>query len=856
MGALSAGSSVISSPDVDHADHAGTYSPSSSSPRSVYRLSRLTHRRGWSLEDVVRACTAGDVHTIRRIHKRNSTKLLSVHGPDGCTPLLLACKHGHIALAKFFLEEGASIQDRDADPKRQGNAVHYAAWGGHLNMVRWLLQPEQGGSLDDLDVVGNTPLLYAIYGGHRHLVDFMVDHGRSLSERNTKNHTALLQAACGGHLHLVKWLLSQGFTVNESDHDGNTALLFAAWGGHLGLIQYLLEHGSNLSEKNHNGHSIMLSAANGGRVEIVEWLLTQGFDLTETNNNGDTALLLAAYGGHLDLVQRLLKMGASLKDKNACGFTPLLSAANGGQLEMAKWLLQHGSSLKEADYDGYTSLILAACGGNIELVKFFLAKGSDIKERNSNGDTALLLAAYCGNRDLVDWLLANGSELSEKNDTGMGPLISAANGGDAGVVELLLQRVTESGPNCGDSIENTDEGGYTPLLLAAQRGHLKVVRLLAQYGANHNAQTTAHHNTALSLAVDFPNVISYLKTIAGWRPLQIAAEARNKDRIIALLQSGALPSHVGAESAPTALAIAKTNFEYNGATPVDQDVIALLHTATEPWGPQRHALFPARTRRTVFRTMLLMHRLAFSEQFPILPTEMWMHILSFLPRESDSRASEQSGLSAFEIGWQPVKAIGEASSSAAAAACTAAAARMAVPHNSVVAGIFGASLGERFYARSADTFAEPTSPGPTSPTSYTAQPSSVESKEFIFFDIDEENVEDSTPCNEASGMGFVSTHLRPTRRRRKLFPSPSDEADVDVDGRRLRVHLSDDSGDEFLDQSPMMDIYFSDTLVIGSNSPREVKEVCHQLCATERTPESRPAVFRFAAHPRRLDLIL
>jgi ankyrin repeat protein len=31
-------------------------------------------------------------------------------------------------------------------------------------MVRWLLQ--MGASLDELDLVGNTPLLYAIYGGH------------------------------------------------------------------------------------------------------------------------------------------------------------------------------------------------------------------------------------------------------------------------------------------------------------------------------------------------------------------------------------------------------------------------------------------------------------------------------------------------------------------------------------------------------------------------------------------------------------------------------------------------------------------------------------------------------------------
>ena len=159
-------------------------------------------------------------------------------------------------------------------------------------------------------------------------------------------------------------------------------------------------------------------------------------------------------------------------------------------MPQAQWLLQNGSSLTECDNDGYTSLILAACGGNIELVRFLLQQGSSLDDRNNNGDSALLLAAYCSHRDLVDWLLQNGSALAETNKTGMGVLISAANGGNCEVVELLLQRISENGAACGDGIEHTDEGGYTPLLLAAQRGHIDVVRLLVSYGADTHARTS------------------------------------------------------------------------------------------------------------------------------------------------------------------------------------------------------------------------------------------------------------------------------------------------------------------------------------------------------------------------------
>eukprot|EP00038_Savillea_parva_P005785 m.159972 g.159972 ORF g.159972 m.159972 type:complete len:764 (+) comp11885_c0_seq1:337-2628(+) len=656
-------------------------------------------RRRIGPEDILCAVRRNDLAFIERITRKNPL-VIHIHGPDGCTAPLLACKLGHLDMVKFFLDNGASVDDRDRDPKRQGNALHYAAWGGHLEMVKWLL--EQGASLDDVDIVGNTALLYAVYGGHRHVVDELLARGRSLQERNSKNHTALLQAACGGHLDLVEWLLDEGFSVDECDLDGNTSLLFAAWGGHLDLIHFLLTKGSSLTEQNQNGHSIFLSAANGGRVEIVEWLLQNGFSLKETNNNGDTALLLAAYGGHQKLVKRLLKLGASLTDRNACGFSPLLSAANGGQLEMAEWLLDHGASLTEADYDGYTSLILAACGGNIDLVRFFIRKGAVIKERNSNGDTALLLASYCGHRDLVDWLLKNGSTLDEKNETGMGALISAANGGVPDVVELLIQRIAEAGPDCADGIESTDEGGYTPLLLAAQRGHLEVVKLLAQYGANVQAVTTLHQNNAITLSSEYPEVQAYITKVWNWTPLQIAVENNDFKRVFALVQAGVDTCGGYTGPVPLEIALARTDEHARAAVagpdaagaavvdggaaavvpdvaaavmdgvgagavvlagagaaaaaapavalplaPIDPKIVSVLKQARLPWSPSRHMLFPAEARMRIRWAMTMIPRVSANERLPLLPTEMWMHIMSFIAHR-DPKTSQSRSL---QIGW-------------------------------------------------------------------------------------------------------------------------------------------------------------------------------------------------------------
>jgi ankyrin repeat protein len=140
---------------------------------------------------LLRAIGKGDLETTVALFQKRGRQLLSVFGLDGTTPLLLACKRGYLGVAQFLVSQGARITDRDKDSKRQGNAIHYACWGGNLEVVCWLLSI--GASLDELDTVGNTPLLYAVYGGHLPVVEHLLSLGRSLREKNAKHHTAILQ---------------------------------------------------------------------------------------------------------------------------------------------------------------------------------------------------------------------------------------------------------------------------------------------------------------------------------------------------------------------------------------------------------------------------------------------------------------------------------------------------------------------------------------------------------------------------------------------------------------------------------------------------------------------------------------
>jgi hypothetical protein len=224
-------------------------------------------------------------------------------------------------------------------------------------------------------------------------------------------------------------------------------------------------------------------------------------------------------------------------------------------------------------------------------------------------------------------------------------LISAANGGNVETVELLLQRICEFGPDCGDSLESTDEGGYTPLLLAAQRGHLEVVKLLAAYGANIHARTTRHDNDAIALAMDYPEVQAYLQAIWAWRPLQIVIDARMVDRVHALVQNGACLDDVPVGTPPL-LQLSRTQSDYPAAKPPVKEIELLLRQARQPWAPCRHALFPTKFRADVRNLMMLKFLLGrdTTGRYPILPPEIWLHIATCMQRNwyvSDADAAER-----------------------------------------------------------------------------------------------------------------------------------------------------------------------------------------------------------------------
>lgn len=290
--------------------------------------------------------------------------------------------------------------------------IHDAAGEGDLVKVRALIS-ENPDLVSAVNERGSTPLHSAAFGGHLEVVEFLLEKGAEIEAANGGGFTPLHLATFAGHREVVELLLDQGANINAlNEKMGATVLDFAftrdLQSGTLDLAPFLIEKGAE-------------------------------FDVNKKNRFGYTTLDMAIVFGHTQAADYLIGLGADINSLRGDGNTPLTNAIKRGRPEIAKLLIEKGVDHDAPDQEGNPPLRWAVEKGLSEIVALLLANHADVNFTESrDGRTLLHIAALKGYKDLVDILLVKGPEVNAEDSHGKTPLFYAAKYGHKLAADLLI----------------------------------------------------------------------------------------------------------------------------------------------------------------------------------------------------------------------------------------------------------------------------------------------------------------------------------------------------------------------------------------------------------------------------------
>ena len=421
-----------------------------------------------------------------------------------------------------------SLLQKKADvnaPQVDGTtALHWAVRYDDLDTADVLIR--SGARVSTANREGVTPLQLAAMNGSASMIDKLLKAGADANAALTPSgDTALMMAARTGTPEAITVLLEAGANVNAKETwGGTTALMWAVSEQHAAAVKLLLEHGADV-----NASSNFVAAANGRGFEGRTPAAPKAEQKVEEFASGWlTPLMFAAREGDLESARLLVRAGANVNAIAGDGKDALGLAIFNGNYEFASFLIDSKSDVNHADTQGFTPLFWAVDRRNMEtapnfpwmitadplpLIKKLLDAGANPNALVNNTPrarmragsprivfaTALMRAAFSADLELVKMLLSYKGDpriISSDGETmieaaaGLGFIQGYSKGKTAAerleVVKLFV--------GLGADVNQADDYGITPLMVAGNMGDTAIIQYLVDAGADLGAYDLGKKN--------------------------------------------------------------------------------------------------------------------------------------------------------------------------------------------------------------------------------------------------------------------------------------------------------------------------------------------------------------------------
>lgn len=227
--------------------------------------------------------------------------------------------------------------------------LHHAAVNGCQLTMQLLIK--SGAGVDAVDILGKTPLLWAVYEGHLNLVEELWEHSNvRLRDHNGSGPLHLAAITKPGDVKatlvkeaMVEMLIRRAADIEAKSRDGRTPLHLAVVIKSVPVVKLLIDNCADKEALDVNGRTPLHLAVVSGDEAVTRLLREEGADREARDGDERTPLHLAVVSGYEGIVRLLIECGADTGAMDrASRNTPLHLAVDIENVDMARMLIRAG----------------------------------------------------------------------------------------------------------------------------------------------------------------------------------------------------------------------------------------------------------------------------------------------------------------------------------------------------------------------------------------------------------------------------------------------------------------------------------------------------------------------------------